>query len=65
LAEVTEKYDKIRKASQSRLGESAAPTAGKPAAPKGSEQVNTRPGDALDAIARQIMEQRAQAQTGA
>lgn len=64
LAEVTEKWDNIRKASTSRLRESAAPANGLPTkSTPSSEQVNVHSGDALDAIAKQVMEKRAAAGT--
>lgn len=59
LAEVTEKWERVKKASTSRGGESAANAAGGIVKANPTEQVNTRPGDALDALAKQVMDQRA------
>lgn len=60
LAEVKEKWDAIRKASTSRLRESAADSKGGAVKPvPASEQVNLHSGDALDALAKQVMEKRA------
>lgn len=64
LAEITAKWNGIRQASRTRLEESAAPSAGK-TTPKSSEQFNMKAGDALDAIGKQIMEERSRANTGA
>jgi hypothetical protein len=59
LDDVTSKYNKVKDSSKNRLAESAAPSAGTaPAAPKVEDQVNLRAGDALDALARKISEQR-------
>lgn len=62
--EATAKYDAIRNASRSRLPESQAPAGGIPDLGKKNADVNARPGDALDAIAKQVMEQRAAARSG-
>jgi hypothetical protein len=66
LEDVTKKWQGVKRASTSRLEESAAPAAGvPPQAPKASEQVNLKTSDALDNIAKGIMETRARANTGA
>lgn len=59
LEEVTSKYERVKSASVSRLRESGAPDNAVPAPAKTS--VTTSTGDALDALARQVMEQRAAA----
>jgi hypothetical protein len=56
--EATEKYDKIRNSSRSRLSESQAPSGGIPNPGRGVD-VNQRPGDALDEIAKRITAERA------
>lgn len=57
LAEVTEKYEKLKKGSKSRLSESAAPPGGK--LPEAKKDIDVRPaGQALDDIAKQVMEER-------
>jgi hypothetical protein len=58
LGEVTGKWEKVKNASTSRLRESAAPSGGVPKI-KASTDTNVRAGDALDAIAKQVMEERA------
>lgn len=63
LAEVTAKWEAVKNASRSRLNESAAPSGGIPQ-PKPGTDVNTRAEDALDNLARQVMEKRAQASAG-
>jgi hypothetical protein len=60
LTAVTEKYDRLKGASVSRLRESGAPASGSTPAAKPTT-LNTNTGDALDSIARQVMEQRAAA----
>jgi hypothetical protein len=57
LEEVTAKWEKVKGASTSRLRESAAPSTGTPKI-KPAETINTRPADALDALAKQVMEER-------
>jgi hypothetical protein len=56
--EAVAKYEKIKNASRSRLESSQAPSGGIPQPPKGVD-VNSRTGDALDAIAKRVMEERA------
>lgn len=56
---LTEKLAKIKESSTSRLRESNAPAAGIPAAPKPAAQFTTPAADALDALAKQVMEARA------
>lgn len=61
LAETKAQWEKVKAASTTRLRESAAnPGATIPPKPA-SEQVNVRPGDALDALAQQVMATRAAA----
>jgi hypothetical protein len=57
-ADASAKYEAIRNSSRSRLSESQAPSGGIPNLNKPAD-VNQRPGDALDAIARRISEERA------
>lgn len=64
LADVTAKWEAVKNSSRSRLEQSAAPAGGIQAAPKSGADVNQRPGDALDTLARQVMEKRAQAAAG-
>lgn len=64
LAEVTAKWEAIRQSSRSRLNESAAPSGGIPAQQRSGIDVNMRASDAIDDIARKIMEQRSQAAAG-
>ena len=60
--ELTAKLDRFKGASASRLQESAAPPGGKlPVKQDESAMFKTTAGESLDAIARQIMEARAQA----
>ena len=63
LAEVTEKWEAVKRSSQSRLNESQAP-AGGISQPRKEADINLRSQDALDNIARQVMETRAQAAAG-
>lgn len=58
LNEISEKYNKVKNSSTTRLRESGAPTTPN-ALPKPSTDVTVRTGDALDAIAKQVMEKRA------
>jgi hypothetical protein len=60
LAEITEKWEKVKNSSTSRLRESGAPTGGTVTV-KPTNDFNTRPADALDSLAKQVMEQRAAA----
>lgn len=60
LEEVTGKYERVKNASVSRLRASNAPDASVPPVTKTAD-VNTSTGDALDAIAKQVMEARAAA----
>jgi hypothetical protein len=57
--EATDKYERIRNSSRSRLEESQASPNGGAAPPKAGVDVNQRPGDALDDIARRVMEEKA------
>jgi hypothetical protein len=57
--EVDGKYKRVVSASRSRGHESAAPASGVMPAPKEQNQFTTPAGDALDTLARQVMEQRA------
>lgn len=58
LAEISEKYDKVKSSSTTRLRESGAP-AGGVATVKPADQFNTHATDALDKLAKQVMEERA------
>jgi uncharacterized membrane protein len=59
LAETKEKWEKVKNASTSRLRESAAPASGGAPKPKTVAELATQnTGDALDAIAKQVMEKR-------
>jgi hypothetical protein len=58
LSEVTAKWEKVRNASVTRLERSGAST-GAVAAPKPVNQFTTSAAEALDGIARQVMEERA------
>ncbi len=60
LADVTEKWNRVKAASTTRLREGGAPPAGGAPKPKAAaDQVHDRAGDALDAIAKQVMEAKA------
>jgi len=61
LQEVTSKWEAVKGASRSRLNESAAPAGGIAQQPRTDNNVNVSAADALDAIARQVMEKRAAA----
>ena len=63
LAEITTKWEAMKNASRSRLNESAAPSGGIPQQKTGID-VNARAEDAIDALARQVMEKRSQAAAG-
>jgi hypothetical protein len=63
LGEVKVKWDAVRNSSRSRLQESQAPAGGIPAQKTGTN-FNERASDALDNIARQVMEQRSQQASG-
>jgi hypothetical protein len=65
LADITAKYEKIRAAGRTRLPESQAPVNGKLPNPKPVDTFNQRPGDALDALAKQVGEKRQAAGIGA
>jgi hypothetical protein len=58
LKETTEKWEKVKNASRSRSHESAAPSGGTPQI-KPKDSFTTHAGDALDSIAKQVMEARA------
>ena len=58
LAETTAKWEAVKASGRSRLHESSAP-AGGITQPKAGADVNLRAGDALDAIAKQVMEEQA------
>jgi hypothetical protein len=60
LAEITAKYERVKSASVSRLRESGAPDKSSQPAAK-DPGLFTSTGDALDTLARQVMEQRAAA----
>lgn len=61
LKEANEKITKFKGASVSRLRESAAPTNGKLPEKKPDVDVNTRAGDALDSIMKQVQDERSRA----
>lgn len=61
LTEVQEKWEAMKNASRSRLSESQAPPGGGTPAAKTGLDLSQRPGDALDDIARDVMEKRRQA----
>jgi hypothetical protein len=63
LDEVTAKWEKVKASGRSRLPESSAAPGAPAPQPKKGVDVNTRSTDALDSIAKQIMEERAR--TGA
>jgi hypothetical protein len=58
LDDVTAKWEKVKASGRSRLPESSAAPGAAVQKPKAAD-VNTRPQDALDAIAKQVMEERA------
>jgi len=58
LGEATAKLEKIKNSSRSRLSESAAPPSGQMPKPK-VDVFTSRPGDALDALAKQVSDERA------
>jgi hypothetical protein len=58
LSETTAKWEAVKASGRSRLHESAAPAGGIPVQKAGVD-VNQRAGDALDAIAKQVMEEQA------
>lgn len=60
LSEVTEKYNKVKQSSTSRLRESGASPSGAAPVPKAANIFTTPAADALDTLAKQVMEQRAQ-----
>jgi hypothetical protein len=60
IKELTEKLDRLKSAGTSRMRESAAPASGN--LPKAKKDIDMTPaGDALDALARQVIEERARA----
>lgn len=60
LADVNAKWAKVKESSTTRLREGGAPPNGIPPKPRpASDQVHDRAGDALDAIAKQVMEAKA------
>ena len=63
LSDITAKWEAMKNSSRSRLNESAAPAAGITQAPSGPD-INARASDALDTLARQVMEKRSQAAAG-
>jgi hypothetical protein len=63
LEEITAKWEAVKRSSQSRLNESQAPSGGIPQIKKDAD-INARPADALDDIARRVMEARSQAAAG-
>jgi hypothetical protein len=63
LADITAKYNKVKASSTTRLRESGASTTGT-ARPKADNDINTRPADALDNLAKKIMETKAAAAAG-
>lgn len=65
LAEVTAKYEKLKNASVSRLRESGAPSNGKLPETKPENKVAVPTTQALDDIAKQVMEERERVKVGA
>lgn len=61
LKEATDKIEKFKGASVSRLRDSAVPPGGKLPEAKNDIDINVRPGDALDAIAKRVQEETARA----
>jgi hypothetical protein len=59
LDDLTTKWNKVKDSSTSRLRESAAPAGGIAKVVPSEQQVNVRAGDALDSLAKQVMETRA------
>lgn len=59
LDEVTAKWEKVKASGRSRLPESSAAPGAPAPKPKTGVDVNMRSSDALDAIAKQVMEERA------
>jgi len=60
IKELTEKLDRLKSAGTSRMRESAAPTSGN--LPRQKKDIDLTPaGDALDALAKQVVEERARA----
>ena len=59
LADARGKFDKVKQAGLSRLRESGAPQSGAMPAAKPMNQFTTPATDALDALARQVTEERA------
>jgi hypothetical protein len=59
LQEANTKLEGIKKSATTRLRESGASATGLPATPKASSQFTTPATDALDSLARQVMEERA------
>jgi hypothetical protein len=58
------KWDKVVNSSRSRLDQSGAPSSSVPQPPK-TNQFTTHAADALDAIAKQVMEERGRQSGGA
>jgi hypothetical protein len=65
LETVKAKWNKIVNSSRSRLSESGAASGGNPPPPPKSNQFTTPAADALDAIAKQVMEERERKAAGA
>lgn len=59
LSEATEKLEKIKSASRSRLPESSAPKNAKPPEPK-KDEFGTHAGDAIENIRKQILQEKAE-----
>lgn len=59
--EIKGKWEAVKQSSRSRLSESGAPASGSIPQAKKQDIFTTRAGDALDAIAKQVMEQKAAA----
>lgn len=58
LADIIKKYEAVKSSSTSRLRESSAPSGGTLLQSKPSAQFNTLAADALDSIAKQVMQER-------
>jgi hypothetical protein len=64
LKEVTEKYDKLRNGSVTRLRESNAPKDGKTEVAKPADQFHMTAGESLDNLRKQVTEERERAAAG-
>lgn len=58
IKDLTEKYEKLKRAGTSRLRESSAPAGGNPAATQKKDLFHAKAADSLDAIAQQVSDER-------